>query len=303
MCIAESEYNDKTLSIRDGERVYTVSTEGIQTETDAMTRPRHITLIELLGVMFVAAILAAIILTAAKVVTQQSKRAAVRSTLKRIELALEQYKEDWGCYPQTGGEGVAITKSFVYGSAEAAGLQQPRESAGAYGKAWGHYYVDPKNLMYKRLRSKVWHEEDDNNENQAETYYPGSSHQVTVFCVDKWDKPYWYQCPGSMNEESYDLWSTGADQFHGAADKNEDSPGDISTGDHNNGLTYPVHDAGLGPPRGAAMPFAQRRYYEGRNAPSWLPAFEEGLQPHEDVDPGDHATTEVNDDITNWRRN
>lgn len=227
------------------------------TETDFSMK--RFTLVELLTVMVVAAILAAIALAAAKVVSQKSKRAAVKSTLEQIQLALEQYEEDWGYYPQTGGEGKTITRSFVYGTQNAAGLQQPRKSPGSYGEAWGHYYLNPQDLKYKSIRSRLWIE--------TGTSFPQKIHRTTTFCVDKWDKPYWYQCPGEMNKKSYDLWSTGADQMHGDAEISEDGPAD-----NNNGKTYPV--------------FAEH---------GWLRSKEK-------ADPGDHATTDQNDDITNWRR-
>jgi len=42
---------------------------------------------------------------------------------------------------------------------------------------------------------------------------------------DAWGISFYYQCPGTMNEESYDLWSTGRDKAHGVRGKNDDGAG------------------------------------------------------------------------------
>lgn len=237
-----------------------------------MIRRVQFTLLELLTVMMVAAILAGIILVAASGVTGKSKRAAVRSELQQIQMALEKYKDDWGYYPQTGGEAIALKKGFIYGTSSGAGLQKPNHTSGVYGQDYGHYYLDVEDLKYKSLRSLIWWEEDDDNAGCCEQYYPDQTYVTTSFFVDRWDKPYWYQAPGAINKESYDLWSTGPDKMHGDADKDE---GGISG---NPGRTYPIKKFG-GPTD---------------------PAF--GITPAEDADPGDHVTSEPNDDITNWKQ-
>jgi hypothetical protein len=45
--------------------------------------------------------------------------------------------------------------------------------------------------------------------------------------VDAWGQPFYYQCPGTMNPEKYDLWSTGQDLKMG----NSGESGDLNYSD------------------------------------------------------------------------
>ena len=53
--------------------------------------------------------------------------------------------------------------------------------------------------------------------------------------LDPYDGSFWYQCPGIMNPETYDLWSTGPDAEHG--DGGGDDPKNARTSNDNDDVT------------------------------------------------------------------
>ena len=55
--------------------------------------------------------------------------------------------------------------------------------------------------------------------------YDGSSYK------DAWDNEFFYECPGTVNTTSYDLWSRGRDGAHGKEGVNDDSSRDSDMDD------------------------------------------------------------------------
>ncbi|MCF7854044.1 MAG: type II secretion system GspH family protein [Candidatus Pacebacteria bacterium] len=58
------------------------------------------TLTEVLVVMVVIAILLAIAIGTTRLAWHKAENAHIRANMKKLELALDQYKRDWGYYPQ-----------------------------------------------------------------------------------------------------------------------------------------------------------------------------------------------------------
>jgi len=56
-------------------------------------------MIELLAVMAVIAILAALVVGGTRLAFRKGQEAAIRAKMKKMELALDQYRRDWGYYP------------------------------------------------------------------------------------------------------------------------------------------------------------------------------------------------------------
>ena len=38
---------------------------------------------------------------------------------------------------------------------------------------------------------------------------------ITAYYMDPWDNPYFIECPGTMNQQTFDVWSMGQDGEHG----------------------------------------------------------------------------------------
>ena len=67
---------------------------------------RHpFTLIEMLAVVAIIAILAGLIVGGAKFAFDKSQESAIEMRMKTLEMALDEYKKDWGYYPIMKTEG------------------------------------------------------------------------------------------------------------------------------------------------------------------------------------------------------
>jgi hypothetical protein len=85
--------------------------------------------------------------------------------------------------------------------------------------------------------------------------------------MDAWGKPFYYQCPGTMNPEKYDLWSTGLDQKMGV----------IGIDDNNDG-TY--------------IDFTTTQFFPSETDSPFIPDYGDAQTPN----------AQDSDDITNWKR-
>jgi len=77
--------------------------------------PKAFTLVELLVVITIIAILAALVLNTAGFVQRKAARSRAESEIKALEAALESYKADMGDYPQTNN-GLASTTNTQPGN-------------------------------------------------------------------------------------------------------------------------------------------------------------------------------------------
>lgn len=140
---------------------------------------RHFTMLELLTVMTILAVLMGMTFGLYPMITKWSKDAKTTAQLTTIEMALEQFNQEWGYYP-------------------------PADSATDLDKAWfedlkskaGKAYID-----FNHLNLGIPLREDSSSADQ--TY------------VDAYSMEFYYECPGTMNPEKFDLWSTGKDRRHG----------------------------------------------------------------------------------------
>ncbi|MCG3147857.1 MAG: hypothetical protein PCFJNLEI_01298 [Verrucomicrobiae bacterium] len=71
---------------------------------------RGFTLIELMAVVLVILVLAAIAFGVGRYVKQRVAISAARAQLAALEAALESYKSDWGFYPRTGPERISFNQ-------------------------------------------------------------------------------------------------------------------------------------------------------------------------------------------------
>ena len=78
-----------------------------------MSRPNAFTLMELLIVMSIIAILAAIVVPVLGIVRCTAKESAAQSVIRGLEMALESYKLDTGLYPEDAGGSPWNTRTMV----------------------------------------------------------------------------------------------------------------------------------------------------------------------------------------------
>ena len=165
-------------------------------------------MVELLVVITVMLVLAGMTLGATRYMLIKADISRTKALIKQVESALVQYKGDYGFYPQqpapqyhTTGKVVRLNGSWF----QDGGLTKPN----------GTLYLDLKGMGFN-LRS------DPNNNGK-------------LMCLDSFDEPIYYVCPGKMDKQSFDLWSKGADRAHGEDDgTDKEKFTDAVTADENN---------------------------------------------------------------------
>lgn len=71
------------------------------------------TLIELLVVIGIIALIASIALGVTQIATRKADEAKTKAQMQQLETALDQYRDDFGYYPQTGGNVQKIEEDLV----------------------------------------------------------------------------------------------------------------------------------------------------------------------------------------------
>lgn len=146
---------------------------------------RHsFTLIELLAVIAVIVILAGLLLGGARIAMQKASEGKTRSQIHQLEIAFEQYRQEWGFYPLQPTATI-LWKTIMTGT----------DDSGTY---------------YHGLESKL------SNSNTHQYFFTRESFKFsTTSCVDPFGKDYYYQYPGTVNKNGFDIWSAGADGYFG----------------------------------------------------------------------------------------
>jgi len=149
-------------------------------------RRRPFTMIEILVVIAIIGILAALAFTVYPSVVSNSRKKRTISQIASLELALQQYKDDYGYYPLNGaGEPVLLDSS------EASFWTTLQDPGGApYLPDIERNFVQDGNIY-----------------------------------LDGWSRPLAYCAPGKKNPKRFDLWSYGADGEPGVAGEDDDSDG------------------------------------------------------------------------------
>ncbi|OGV70213.1 MAG: hypothetical protein A3K19_16545 [Lentisphaerae bacterium RIFOXYB12_FULL_65_16] len=135
-------------------------------------KDRKFTLIELLVALAIIAVLAGLVVYAVIDVPTGRLSAVTATRLEMMAIALDQYREERGAYPQ---------------AASAREIDWP---VSAFMSTTGKPYLEG----YDPARFK-----------------------------DGWGNRFWYQCPGTMNPEKFDLWSMGRDGAHGKKGVNDNT--------------------------------------------------------------------------------
>ncbi|MFA5206273.1 MAG: type II secretion system protein GspG [Lentisphaeria bacterium] len=170
------------------------------------------TLIELLVVMAVIAILAGMVIGGVGIANRKAAEAKTRALLTQFEIAFDQYKQQYGYYPQwsattTDAVWAPINQRFVRGNATDMGLEDASPAPR------GKYLLDVTTLTF--TGTDTAHEKFQRTATASDGYieYDGPTNPL----MDSFGNAIYYRCPGFQNKESYDLWSAGADGKYGAA--------------------------------------------------------------------------------------
>lgn len=159
------------------------------TDTAAGRRCRPFTLIELLAVIGIIAILAGIVLGGVGVANRKAAEAKTKSVIAQLESALSSYQQEFGYYPISAAD-YKISDVLVKGS--------------------------PLNSTTPRLHGL----EKRTAGGASRSYFITSMEALSFsggFLSDPFGGNVYYRCPGTMNPQSFDLWSAGPDGKFGAS--------------------------------------------------------------------------------------
>lgn len=126
-----------------------------------------------------------------------------------------------------GGAGLASrkgaeSKTTARLKAMTMALEQYRSEWGFYPAQLADYEVKWDESGFANKRNTPFLGEDDGYPTDA-----NSAHDN--YYKDAWGHPFYYKYPGTMNPESYDLWSTGHDEKQGEAGVDDDGDGNTDT--------------------------------------------------------------------------
>ena len=112
-----------------------------------------------------------------------------------------------------GGANMASRKS-AEGKTKAL-LQKMETALEQYRTDWGMYPPRLPDYEVKWDESGLADKRGTPYLGQDQGYVADSDSSHNNIYRDAWGRPFYYRCPGTMNAEKYDLWSTGHDEKHG----------------------------------------------------------------------------------------
>ncbi len=167
------------------------------------------TIVEIIVAMVIIMILLGIVVGGANVASRTARNSRCQSQIQAIEIALGQYREYFGYYPESANDGVMEINADWWNSIATEMTDMDTDGDGITDLTARKSLLDNTQIQF--------------------------AEHPTYKYVDPFGQPFYYQNPGSVNKESYDLWSKGRDQQHGEAGNNDDSagatddPGDAQT--------------------------------------------------------------------------
>lgn len=145
---------------------------------------RHFTLIELLAVMAIIAILAAILIGGMNYAAKRADTAKTEAVIAQMEMALEAFKTDNGYYP------ISIDREIKFKVDGTGVLMMAVESEYTFKGGNGRPYLELGQVTTT----------------------------AEAMPLDAWGNGLRYQCPGTNNPQKFDVWSYGANGIAGGDD-------------------------------------------------------------------------------------
>jgi len=151
---------------------------------------RHFTLVEILMVLLIIAVLLGIGIKVYSVAMTSSKRAKTQTTIKKLEVTIENLKVKYGVYPQTSSDKYFHIDKITSAVSSGMGLENMTDYDAEF----------KKNIDYESIK------------NSAST---GTAGDLVI--TDAWGNKLIYVCPGAKNTKAFDIVSPGPDKGFGAA--------------------------------------------------------------------------------------
>ncbi|MEA2012293.1 MAG: type II secretion system protein GspG [Verrucomicrobiota bacterium] len=184
------------------------------------------TLIEILIVVVISLILAGLVAGTASFATRVMREGVAKGDIARLEVILKQYESDWGYYPQQGRvPGKTSAWSWEQQSTNFSRTDGQPQVFDAIFRITeiGRVNFDADNCFLS-TDQKVFMEDYTKFDRNVSGGTEGGFR-------DPWENFYFYQSPGVMNVNKYDLWSVGNDRIPGdptGLDQTEMHPLDLT---------------------------------------------------------------------------
>lgn len=175
---------------------------------------KKFTIIELLAVVTVIMILAAIAIGGAKFVMNKAQQAAIKSQMLELEMALEQHRIDWGYYP------IWTDKKLLEGNDELQTIVVGENPIPANEFEKDTYYsTNWQSVLAGLIKGDAWELNFDLVKPDRLGGAPYLDQSTTPFAqLGDEARGVRYRYPGVKNKEKYDLILPGPDSSYGTAD-------------------------------------------------------------------------------------
>lgn len=175
----------------------------------AACRLRYFTMIEVLAVIAIILILVGLSFGAYNAVQKSRANARTESNLSTLNVALQAFKTKYGYYPQTEDKYVAVVISKGLPTTKSNAVTNANYITGTH-LVFGADFI--KFLSSEILKSAVA----DGEINNAEVLIIPDGYKDPVknnpTNISRALPLIYYRCPGSVNKDSYDLFSAGPDR-------------------------------------------------------------------------------------------
>lgn len=158
-------------------------------------RNRFFTLVEILCVIAILLTLMGLVIWGAKYVHVTNAKAQTSSLFGSLESAMTQYNAEYGCYPAVSTPS-PVSASWLMNTL----VKGHAATAATISVTVGATTVSAQSPA-------IWYQQWDK--------FPGTVTGGVFFITDGFGNRVYYQCPGVVNKESYDLWSAGSDAMFG----------------------------------------------------------------------------------------